>query len=120
MPRHISVLAALAACLAPPAAHAQVLRDPGSVASAPADVNSPLNVNVARRAQADFERFRLENLPNAVGRRPTACDEQVGNVCYWYDEKGPPPPREPAVIRQHEDQLIALLDTVAMHDPEDR
>ena len=120
MPRHISVLAALAACLAPSAAHAQVLRDPGSVASAPADVNSPLNVNVARRAQADFEGFRLLNLPNAVGRRPTACDEQVGNVCYWYDEKGPPPPREPAVIRQREDQLIALLDTVAMHDPEDR
>jgi hypothetical protein len=120
MPRHSSILAALILASVPIAARAQVLRDPGSVASAPTDVNSPLNVNVARRAQADFEQFRLENLPGAVGGRPTKCDEQVGNVCYWYNEKGPPPPREPPVIRQHEDKLIAMLDTVAMHDPEDR
>ena len=119
MPRHTRFLAALILAVAPPAAHAQILRDPGTVASAPADVNSPLNVNVAKRAQADFEQFRLENLPSANTGRPQQCDEQVGNVCYWYNDKGPPPPREPAVIRQREDQLIAMLDTVAMHDPED-
>ncbi|MGH7653450.1 MAG: hypothetical protein ACREN6_02190 [Gemmatimonadaceae bacterium] len=120
MPRHPIVLAALILAFAPPAVHAQILRDPGSVASAPTDVNSAVDVNVARRAQADFERFRLENLPSANSGRPTKCDEQVGNVCYWYNDKGPPPPREPPVIRQHEDQLIAILDTAAMHAPDDR
>lgn len=120
MPRHSAILTVLFLAVTAPAAHAQILRDPGSVASAPTDVNSPVDVNVARRAQADFERFRLENLPSANTGRPPKCDEQVGNVCYWYNDKGPLPPREPAVIRQHEDQLIAMLDTVAIHAPDDR
>lgn len=120
MPRQAAILAALLLAAAPPFAGAQILRDPGSVASAPTDVNSPVDVNVARRAQAAFEQFRLENLPSANSGRPAKCDEQVGNVCYWYNDRGPKPPREPAVIRQREDQLISMLDTVAIHAPEDR
>ncbi len=120
MPRHPAILIVLLLAVAAPAAHAQILRDPGSVASAPTDIHAAVDVNVARRAQADFERFRLENLPSANTGRPPKCDEQVGNVCYWYNDKGPLPPREPAVIRQHEDQLIAMLDTVAIHAPDDR
>jgi hypothetical protein len=120
MPRHAAILAAVVLAAASPPAGAQILRDPGSIASAPTDVNSPVDVNVAKRAQADFERFRLENLPSANSGRPPKCDEQVGNVCYWYNDKGPLPPREPAVIRQHEDQLITMLDTVAIHAPDDR
>ena len=120
MPRHTITVAALLLAFAPPVARAQILRDPGSVASAPTDVHSAVDVSVARRAQADFEQFRLENLPSANSGRPARCDEQVGNVCYWYDEKGPPPPREPAIIRLHEDSLIALLDSVAIHAPDDR
>jgi hypothetical protein len=120
MSRHAAILAALLFAAAPPTASAQILRDPGSVASAPTDVHAAVDVNVARRAQSDFERFRLENLPSANSGRPPKCDEQVGNVCYWYNDKGPKPPREPVVIRQREDQLISMLDTVAIHAPDDR
>ncbi len=107
---------------APALAGAQILRDPGTAAaSAPSsDAGFGVDVQSARRMQAEFERFHLDNLPTANSGRPAQCDEQVGNVCYWYNDKGPLPPAEPQVIRQHRQQLISMLDTVAIHAPTDR
>ena len=73
----------------PAPARGQILRDPGAVASSTSEPGAAVDAAFARRAQAEFERFHLENLPGAKGGRPAKCDEQVGNVCYWYNEKGP-------------------------------
>jgi hypothetical protein len=105
---------------APSAARGQILRDPGAVASTMTDPGGVVDAEFAKRAQAEFERFHLANLPSAREGRPAKCDEQVGNVCYWYNEKGPPPPVEPPAIRQRRDDLISILDTVAMRSPSDR
>ncbi len=121
MPHRPLLLLAFALASMPFAAGAQILRDPGVVASSSApDANAPIDVDAARRAQSAFERFHGENLPKANSGRPSKCDEQVGNVCYWYNEHEPPAPPEPAVIRARREQLISLLDTVAMHTPTDR
>jgi hypothetical protein len=117
--RTLSVIAFLAASL-PATTHAQILRDPGAVASSGVDPTGPVDISSTKRAQAEFERFRLANLPTAHSGRPAQCDEQVGNVCYWYNDKGPLPPLEPPVITQRKNELIAMLDTVAIHSPEDR
>src|SRR3974377_898255 len=96
-PKHPAVplfLAWVLTAAAPPAARGQILRDPGAVASSQVEPGGLVNSEFAKRAQAEFERFHLENLPGARGGRPSQCDEQVGNVCYWYNEKGPPPPVE--------------------------
>jgi hypothetical protein len=120
MPPRALLLVAFALASNPVAARAQIIRTPDDVGSSTPDAGAPVSVDAARRAQADFERFRNANLPRATGSRPSKCDEQVGNVCYWYNDRGPPPPVEPPVIREHRDQLISLLDTVALHAPDDR
>src|ERR1019366_7047295 len=79
----VLMLALLAS--APAAARAQVLRDPDAVASASSDPSSPVGVRSVRRAQSEFELLHLDSLPRARSGRPSQCDEQVGNVCYWYD-----------------------------------
>jgi hypothetical protein len=114
------VLMLLLVASAPAAARAQILRDPGAVGATSSDPSSPAGVYSVRRAQSEFEQFRLANLPPSREGRPAKCDEQVGNVCYWYNEKGPPPPVEPAIIRQRQELLISMLDSVAMHAPTDR
>jgi hypothetical protein len=114
---------ALALCLAsaPLAAHAQILRDPGAIASSsPGDPGTLNDAASARRAQSEFERFRLASLPGGHGGGSPRCDEQVGAICYWYNELEPPPPLEPPVIRQHRDVFISLLDSTAVHSPNDR
>ncbi|HUQ81986.1 MAG TPA: hypothetical protein VM076_12630, partial [Gemmatimonadaceae bacterium] len=74
--------------------------------------------SAARNAQVTFEQFRRTNLPEAKSSRSGgSCDEQVGRFCYWYDEKEPPPPREPDRIRDARDRLIALLDSAALANP---
>jgi len=75
----------------------------------------------ARRAQAQFEEFRRLNLPMYVGRTPSgaSCDEQVGRFCYWYDERLPPPPPEPASIANARATLVAKLDAAATAYPSD-
>ena len=114
------VLVSALVASAPAAARGQILRDPGAIAPSQMDPDAPVDVSSAKRAQAEFERFHLMNLPGAREGRPARCDEQVGNVCYWYNEKGPPPPVEPVAIRQRRDDLISMLDTVAMRSPSDR
>lgn len=120
MLRPVAILVALGLAAAAPSAGAQILRDPGTATAEPADAAAPVSVGAVRRAQLDFERFRLANLPVANSGQPAKCDEQVGNVCYWYNDKGPLPPREPALITQKKNELISLLDSAAIHSPDDR
>jgi len=114
------VLMLLLVASAPAAARAQVLRDPGAVGATSSDPSSPVGVRTVRRAQSEFELLHLDSLPRARSGRPSQCDEQVGNVCYWYDEKGPPPPPEPLSIKRARDALISMLDSAAVHAPSDR
>lgn len=106
--------------LATGSARAQILRDPGAIAPSAAEAGAPGEARSARRAQAWFERIHMDSLPNARSTRPGQCDEQVGNVCYWYNDKGPPPPPEPASIKRARDDLIAILDSSAARTPTDR
>jgi hypothetical protein len=77
----------------------------------------------AHRAQLMFEMFRRDNLPDFNGRpngQNTSKDrEVVGKFVYWYDEKEPPPPAEPAAIKTQRAQLVRLLDSAAKAFPED-
>jgi hypothetical protein len=74
--------------------------------------------NAARASQLQFEQFRRTNLPESHSSRGGgSCDEQVGRFCYWYDEKEPPPPREPDRIREARARLISLLDSAAAMNP---
>ena len=82
------------------------LTDPNAMATA------------ARAAQVQFEQFRRSNLPESRSSRGSgSCDEQVGRFCYWYDEKEPPPPREPDRIREARGRLIGMLDSAAAANP---
>ena len=71
------------------------------------------------RAQADFEKFRVMNLPRFNGRRPRDCQEQVGRFCYWYDEKSTELAKEEPKVVAERDRLIALLDSIGELQPGD-
>ena len=89
-------------------------RAPGALADPTATANA------ARNAQLQFEQFRRANLPESRSSRGGgggSCDEQVGRFCYWYDEKEPPPPREPDRVREARKRLIAALDSAAAANP---
>jgi hypothetical protein len=72
-----------------------------------------------QRAQARFETFRRANLPQHRGGTAGNCQEQVGRFCYWYDEKGPPPPPELERVTAERERLIALLDSLGRANPAD-
>ena len=85
---------------------------------APAAADPTATATAARNAQLQFEQFRRSNLPESRSSRGGgSCDEQVGRFCYWYDEKEPPPPREPDRVRDARGRLIALLDSAAAANP---
>jgi hypothetical protein len=91
-------------------------RDSARVVAPAADPNA--TANAARNAQLQFEQFRRNNLPESRSSRGGgSCDEQVGRFCYWYDEKEPPPPREPDRIHDARGRLIAILDSAALANP---
>ena len=76
--------------------------------------------SAAHTAQLQFEQFRRANLPESKSSRGgNSCDEQIGRFCYWYDEKEPPPPREPAKVGDARARLIGLLDSAAAAVPTD-
>ena len=79
-------------------------------------------LSLLRDRQAAFEGYRRANLPRYQLSRsgPTACDEQVGRFCYWYDEREPDAPEEPAQIGAARAKLIAVLDSAYQDFPGDR
>ena len=77
-------------------------------------VDATALASAAHTAQLQFEQFRRANLPESKSSRGgNSCDEQIGRFCYWYDEKEPPPPREPDRVRDARTRLISLLDSAA-------
>jgi hypothetical protein len=119
MPRRLLLSFAIVLAATPLAAPAQIIRDPSApVVGGPRTVGA-LDVSVARAEQSQFERFRRNNLPSARSSPPSDCEEVVGRFCYWYDEKDILP-KEPQIIANRREQLIAMLDTLARTDPEDR
>lgn len=99
------------------AAGAQVM----SVRPVTPDAAAP-RLSLLRDRQAAFEAYRRANLPRFQLSRsgPAACDEQVGRFCYWYDEREPDPPEEPAQIGEARARLIAVLDSAYQRFPGDR
>jgi hypothetical protein len=79
-------------------------------------------LSMLRDRQAEFEAYRRANLPRFQVSRsgPSACDEQVGRFCYWYDEREPDAPEEPAQIGEARGRLIAALDSAYQAFPADR
>ena len=75
-----------------------------------------------RDRQMAFEAYRRGHLPrlNLRGGGATKCDEQVGRFCYWYDEREPPAPEEPAGIGAERAKFVALLDSTYREFPDDR
>ncbi|HET9513406.1 MAG TPA: hypothetical protein VFO95_05700 [Gemmatimonadales bacterium] len=69
-------------------------------------------------AQRRFESDRRRQLPlttSGSGR----CDVQVGRYCYWYDPSEPPPPEEPAAIKEDRGEFLAVLAEAADKIPGD-
>lgn len=120
MPR--AALLCLVAAAAPVRLAAQIIRGaPAPATRAPttaaADtLMTPLER--ARMAQAEFERFRLANLPSYRGGRPGNCDERVGQWCYWYDETTKPP-AELAAVAERRLRLTKILDSLGHVLPEE-
>ena len=76
----------------------------------------------AHVAQREFEHYRRWLLPAGAGGMPAAgeCDDNLGTMCYWYDERHPPSPNESPKITKARDRLLALLDSIAKRLPGDR
>ena len=111
------VVASLALTLAPTISWGQVMevRPVTPVAAAP-------ELGSLRTRQGEFEAYRRDHLPGlSLGRGVSGqCDERVGRFCYWYDEKEPPAPAEPASIRVERDRLVTELDSASRMFPRDR
>ena len=69
--------------------------------------------------QARFERLRLQQSPRASGGS-RQCDEVVGRLCVWHDDKPGAPPAEPAAVAAARTRLLADLDSLARLVPGDR
>ena len=95
---------------------AQILRD-----SAPnRRLASPVSViEIARAEQKFFEDFRRIRLPVLPPGLFHGCKEEIGRLCYWYDELTPPYPREPSVITRQRLRMLSLFDSLGRIDPED-
>ena len=79
------------------------------------------SIEELRAAQEGFERFRRRYAPAmAVRSGPDRCDEQVGRLCYWYEEDAPEPPAESPRITESRTKLIEKIDSVGRAYPNDR
>jgi tetratricopeptide (TPR) repeat protein len=76
---------------------------------------------VGQRAQRQFETFRRNNLPDYRGRTPRDCRgaEQVGQMCYWYDESNAERIAERPQVTEARERLLARLDSLGELHPGD-
>ena len=95
----------------------QIVRDSAS-ANSPTNSGGFVSVLPGVQAQGDFEIFRFDHLP---GPTPYgSCTEHPRDDCYWTHAEPPRAPDEPAVIRDRREQLLRILDTLAVKAPGDR
>ena len=119
-PSRLRVSRALAAgiiAIGPLAAAAQIVRDSGTVTSSAFGTSASVTMESAMLARSEFERFRFESLPGPS--RHGSCVELLRNDCYWAD-LDPTPPAEAVSIRDRREQLLRILDTLAVNRPGDR
>jgi hypothetical protein len=124
-----AAIAALMIGLRPASGSAQIVRDstrpatPVLPAARPAP-RPPTTPGVAdpdsaaRAAQEAFEKFRRYNLNHVLPSLPRTCDEQVGRLCYWYDESTTLP-RERDTVAAMRRQLLSTLDSLGRKVPDD-
>lgn len=95
---------------------------PALAQDAAGDDSPPVAVDpreIGKKAQARFENFRRAHLPDYRGRKPRSCQEQVGRMCYWYDEKTPEPEKEDPKVTAEREGLIDKLDSLGRANPGD-
>lgn len=102
--------------LGPLTAGAQIVRDSTSM-SIVGGASVPATVDAAMLAQSAFESFRFDSLP--LEHEHGSCIQIPRNECYWWEAE-PRTPVEPAATRDRREQLLQLLDSVAVNAPGDR
>ena len=95
---------------------AQILRDSVRTRRLPAPVSV---VETARAEQKFFEDYRRTHLPVLPPGPFHGCKEEIGRLCYWYDELAPAYPREPPAIGRQRLRMLSVLDSLGKIDPED-
>ncbi len=73
----------------------------------------------ARRAQSEFERVRVLQLPMGLGSPTGKCEERIGRFCYWHDASSDNLPAEPQAVGQGRERLLRVLDSAARALPGD-
>ncbi len=73
----------------------------------------------ARRAQGEFERIRVLQLPVAAELPVGTCQERIGRFCYWHDASPERLPPEPAAVGRGRERLLQVLDGAARAMPGD-
>ncbi|HEY7685286.1 MAG TPA: hypothetical protein VH833_04165 [Gemmatimonadales bacterium] len=73
----------------------------------------------ARRAQSEFERVRVLQLPMGLGSPTGTCDERIGRFCYWHDASSDSLPAEPRAVGRGRERLLRVLDSAARALPGD-
>lgn len=73
----------------------------------------------ARRAQSEFERVRVLQLPMGLGSPAGKCDERIGRFCYWHDASSDDLPAEPRAVGRGRERLLRVLDSAARALPGD-
>jgi hypothetical protein len=94
----------------PRAASAGPVRDSAAAAA---------TVAYARRAQADFEKQRKENLPFGTGGATAGCDVTFGTICYWNNNDDVPPKPERPEQRAARSAFLRTLNEAAAAVPGD-
>jgi hypothetical protein len=114
----LTSVAAIAMGSMPFSTQAQIVRDSGTAMSPAHTTSASVSVQTAMSAQSEFESFRFDNLPGQPGHG--SCLELPRNDCYWSFADPPRAPDELAAIRDRREQLLRILDTVAVNTPGDR
>ena len=81
-------------------------------------MSASVTLEAAKLAQGDFEKVRFDSLPGLASHG--SCAERSLTSCYWADTNPPPPRTEPASTRDRREQLLRILDTLAVTMPGDR
>ena len=96
--------------------NAQILRDSVRTRRLPSPVSV---VETARAEQKFFEDFRRTHLPVLPPGPFHGCKEEIGRLCYWYDELAAPYPRETPSITRQRLRMLSVFDSLGKIDPED-
>ncbi len=116
-PRRASCLAVLTLCAAPLLCGAQTPAPPVTAVTSTVGPTTP--AEYARKAQADFERARLESLGFSSGGATSEPDVQFGSIFYWNNNNDVPPRPERPEIGAARRRLLEALHAAGQSVPSD-